>query len=539
MPAVKNATDTPVRVEKEYVAPHRAETVWTTCANQVRRGLPVIDFVQSVWAFTPDMIPRPQTGRPYKLRYDLLRAFAYEEERKSFTALAHLMEDILAQLSKENNGYLRRTHAKVVNARATRDRSMEGDGGTRPDLTWTMSSPESMRAWREVWENCLAFVEVKKTGINLRRIDSDIVVDLSSLSLASGSTPEPDTPVVNETKKRKRTDDSAPVEDEGPHKRRRGLHVTFAVAHNASRLHDDEFHAALYITEMMSRHVRSFSSGFSILKSTVTLWYGDRMGLVASEPFDLLKEPDKFLLVVAALGSAGMHEFGFPPFFEGTKVMFPSGTARGLDGSLLNEDLAFEVQTDLPTYKRYEAVGKGTMVIPVRATGNAESKFGSGVLVAKRAWSLRSSPSEAQAIKTVVTALRTHAPRYLKYVADLKCYVEQTATEHNLPRVLMLGLMERERCYRLMVSTRYEPLQKLKSAAEFEKVFVDTVRAHRWVAEVANYLHGDISRNNLMFHRQGEEVIGILCDWDAAHARDRVDEAVYDLDPPEDVLKSA
>ena len=130
----------------------------------------------------------------------------------------------------------------------------------------------------------------------------------------------------------------------------------------------------------------------------------------------------------------------------------------------------------LSTYRRYEAIGKGTMVIPVRATGNAAAKFGNGLFVAKRTWSMRSSPSEAHALKVILTALKAWAPRYLKHVADLKCYVEQTATEHDLPRILMPGLMDKERCYRLLISTRYEPLQKLRSAAEFRKVFVDTVR---------------------------------------------------------------
>ncbi|KZT68229.1 hypothetical protein DAEQUDRAFT_766420 [Daedalea quercina L-15889] len=543
MPPVKAATaDTPVRLEKEFVSPHRAETVWTSCAQDVRRGLPVADFVRAVWAFSPDMIPRPQgAARHYTLRYDLLRAYTYAEERASFTALAALMEDLLAQLAREK-GYLRRVDARVVNARATRDRAMEGEGGTRPDLMWTVSPREGLTSWRTVWENCLAFVEIKKSPTRLWPTD-DVAVDLEAfrdaLPVALDAEPLTSPPAAHGSRKRKRVlDDAASRHDDGPHKRRRGLHATFNVAHRAGTLQEDEFHAALYITEMLSRHARSFASGLSVLKTTVTLWYGDRMGLVASEPFDFLKEPHKFLLAVAALGSASMHEFGFPPFFEGTKVIIPSGTARGLDGSLLSEDLAFDIQAALPTYRRYEAVGKGTMVIPVRATGNAQSKFGDGVLVAKRTWSRRTSPNEAHALRMILAALKAHTPRYLKHVADLWCYVEQTASEHDLPRALVPGLMENERCYRLMVSTRYEPLQNLRSAAEFRKVFVDTVRAHRWVAEVANFLHGDVSRNNLMFHREGKDVVGVLCDWDAAHARDRVDEAIYDLNPPDNVYET-
>lgn len=481
MPPIKKATpsvDISVTVEKEYVASHRAETVWTSCSKEVRRGIPVTDFVRAVWAYTPDMIPRPHGARRYKLRYNLLRAFTYETDRSSYTALACLMEDILVQLSRDATGYTRRVEARVVNARATRDRSMEGEGGVRPDLTWMVPSREAMQSWRRVWESCLAFVEVKKSPTRLGVLD-DVAVDLSAfrgeLSMDWDTVPSSSTPVAS--KKRKRFDeDSAPLVDEGPLKRRRGLRVTFSIPHDSSPLQEDEFHAALYITEMLSRHARSFASGFSVHKTSVTLWYGDRMGLIASEPFDFLKEPHKLVFIVAALGAAGMHEFGFPPFFEGSRVIFPSGTARDLYGSLLSEDLAFDVQTTLPTYRRYEAIGKGTMVIPVRAMGNAETKFGSELLVAKRTWSMRSSPNEAHALKSILTTLKARAPRYLDYVADLKCYVEQTASQHDLPRILLPGLMEQERCYRLMVSTRYEPLQKLRSAAEFQKVFVDTVR---------------------------------------------------------------
>lgn len=477
MPPIKSATpsvDLSVGVEKEYVAPHRAETVWTTCSKEVKRGIPITDFVRAVWAYTPDMIPRPHGARRYKLRYDLLRSFTYDTERSSYTALACLMEDILVQLRRDATGYTRRVEARVFNARATRDRAMEGEGGVRPDLTWMVPSREAMQSWRRVWESCLAFVEVKKSPTRLG-VMGDVVIDLSAFQGELGMDWE--TGPAASSRKRKRSDeDSAPLAEEAPLKRRRGLRVTFSLPHNASPLQEDEFHAALYITEMLSRHVRSFASGFSVHKTAVTLWYGDRMGLIASEPFDFIKEPHKLILVVAALGAAGMHEFGFPPFFEDSKVMFPSGTARDLDGSLLSEDLVFDVQTTLPTYRRYEAIGKGTMVIPVRATGNAEAKFGSGLLVAKRTWSTRSSPNEAHALKAILSALKARAPRYLKYVVDLKCYVEQTASEHDLPRILMPGLMEKERCYRLMISTRYEPLQKLRSAAEFRKVFVDTVR---------------------------------------------------------------
>ncbi|KAH9920786.1 uncharacterized protein B0H18DRAFT_956917 [Fomitopsis serialis] len=69
--------------------------------------------------------------------------------------------------------------------------------------------------------------------------------------------------------------------------------------------------------------------------------------------------------------------------------------------------------------------------------------------------------------------------------------------------------MGKEWCYRLTVWTRYEQLQKLSCAAEFKKVSVGTVCAHRWVAEVANFLCSGISWNNLMFYLHAVSVFDL------------------------------
>ena len=40
--------------------------------------------------------------------------------------------------------------------------------------------------------------------------------------------------------------------------------------------------------------------------------------------------------------------------------------------------------------------------------------------------------------------------------------------------------------------------------------------AHHWAYTTAHVLHRDISMNNIMWYKCGDEVVGVLCDWDLA-----------------------
>ena len=569
-----SAQPSSVALEKDGIRSEAASTVRKNCKLAVKRGLPVIEFVRIVWGYTPEMIPDRFNGQPYNLKRDLVNTYFEGTERGSYTAFAALVTDLLAQLYQEDATeddvlVARRVRAMVMNTREEKDIRMIKARGAKPDLTWSTIQSGS-QCWRTTWESCLAFIEIKRTEIRVFPC-ADLSINLRAFSTFSEADESAQDSVRYAASKTghngaalKRQPISSPVEDERSIKRtcRRdspALEYKGQSAYQVSTLDDEDFHAVLYVMEMLERNVRSYASGFSVRDTTVTLWYGDRMGLVTSSRFDLLEEPHFLLLVVAALGDADEDRFGVSPYLTGASfgdfdrsgLLLPPMRSRDAYGVPLRKQLVLKTYHPgvLVPGQRYVVVGAGTMIFPVKAI-TTESTLVDEVLIAKISWPLESSTSETSTLKAVLIALREKAPRYCKHVTEMRCYVEESFADHGLPRAAMLDMdTESPRRFVLMVMKKYEPLHNVASVSEFKCVFIDVVRgrvkavshkstclpqipAHWWVAETADVLHADISVNNIMFYREDSRVLGVLMDWDHALARDPVEVAKYDLEVP-------
>ncbi|KAH9832310.1 uncharacterized protein C8Q71DRAFT_714378 [Rhodofomes roseus] len=526
--------------EKAYVRRRKGDAV-NKCSTEIKRGLPVLDFISTVWSFTPQAIPEG----PYELSHELVNLYLQASERQSYMHIAEILKDLLAQLpacpdddmdgGDSDLGSPRRLPTFIVNTRVILDGSMVREGGTTPDLMW--SHNRGTTQWRDNWESCLAFVEIKHSPTADFFLSQDIKIDLSAFSKRPAGkqrlrshTPseytecDSDSEMVDgeasddeEDNELKRSPSTASDFDEPAAKRpcRRSsissLTLVDVPSDQNRPLDEYEFHAALYIAEMMERSIRSYASGFSVEDTTVTLWYGDRMGLVTSAEFDFLEEPHLLLLTAAALDAANIERFGVLPFLrtpghgsDDATLVFPKGRACDALGEPIGEEFRFRLCDDeAPSCKTSDTmVGAGTMIfyletIPERRDLDGEE------FVAKVSWPLERSVTETAFLRAVTTGLRNKAPRYT-------------------PRRFML-----------MVMKRYEPLWDVEHVSEFRSVFVDVVRAHHWVAETSDILHGDISLGNIMFYRQyNGKVIGVLMDWDHSLRRNREEEAMFDLEVP-------
>ncbi|KAF5381482.1 hypothetical protein D9757_008134 [Collybiopsis confluens] len=80
------------------------------------------------------------------------------------------------------------------------------------------------------------------------------------------------------------------------------------------------------------------------------------------------------------------------------------------------------------------------------------------------------------------------------------------------------------RSLRATVLEKLEPLSSLKSAREFAQVFYDILQIHRWLYEHPRILHRDLSMANIMYRREGDNVYGVLNDFDLSLFRTRMDE---------------
>ncbi|EPT05417.1 hypothetical protein FOMPIDRAFT_1021270, partial [Fomitopsis schrenkii] len=290
-----------------------------------------------------------------------------------------------------------------------------------------------------------------------------------------------------------------------------------------------------YLNEVMSHNVRSYAIGWLIQDDKLRLVYGDRMGVDAN----------LFLLVVAAMGAAGVHELGIHPNvhyprlrgdepwmcrdvfdkehgYEGATLHVEG---QGEDGSgVLEYEFDVDKKTHRSLYTEFGMIGRGTTVVPVKARPRAEAASGAQAsksedLVAKIAWPHAARTGEDVFIRKVRSGLKKGGKKQiLQHIVDLKAWMTKDMKEMGLPRHAM-GLCPDEqdvRVCRILIMKCYRPLQAIESQADFHLVFVQVVRAHHWVYVTSKVLHCDISMNNIMWFRRGKEIIGVLCDWDLA-----------------------
>ncbi|GBE90117.1 hypothetical protein SCP_1801410 [Sparassis crispa] len=258
------------------------------------------------------------------------------------------------------------------------------------------------------------------------------------------------------------------------------------------RVNDEDWKSAWYNWLMMSHNIRSYTSGFTVDGLDVTLWYADRMGLVYSSPFNFLQQPHLLLLVIAALGSADLSTLGVSPYLEfpsrtfqawhGATIVVPDGHARDIDNRAL-EQLVFNVDICRKLSMQSGILCKGTAVLPIMAIGTAAQKFGRDELVVKAAWPFGAVSSEHRLIRMLTRGLRRQKPDFLKHVVELKCSVNRSLKELNLPRIFIHGppiwKSSNSPVFRMQIMKKYERLQCIECVDEFKTVFVDVVRGEQ------------------------------------------------------------
>ncbi|KAF5365039.1 hypothetical protein D9757_013097 [Collybiopsis confluens] len=91
------------------------------------------------------------------------------------------------------------------------------------------------------------------------------------------------------------------------------------------------------------------------------------------------------------------------------------------------------------------------------------------------------------------------------------------------PDIIFFPIHNSMRSLRVVVMEKPEPLSSLRSAREFAQVFYDILQIHRWLYKHPKILHCDLSMANIMFRREGDEVYGVLNDFDLSSFRSRMD----------------
>ncbi|KAI0075673.1 hypothetical protein K474DRAFT_1708853 [Panus rudis PR-1116 ss-1] len=225
----------------------------------------------------------------------------------------------------------------------------------------------------------------------------------------------------------------------------------------------------------------------------------------------------------------------------GLKLKGASSVPKALDsnGKQVTQPLTFsiDVSPQRRLYTIYGIIGRGTTVIPIKVAGHQATAKALRVesdmpLVAKLAWQHVGRKEDAL-LRRIRRAIRVaqdaESKSILKHVVDMKCSLSLSMDSPciHLPRAFMSALPKIHgrdlREFRLLILEAYEPLANLTKVDDFKKVFLETFKAHHWIWTNAGVLHRDISNNNVMFRRRGDQVEGVLCDWDLSSTKEDLD----------------
>lgn len=242
---------------------------------------------------------------------------------------------------------------------------------------------------------------------------------------------------------------------------------------------------------MFRSSIRAYGTGLTIEGYNVRLYYLDRFGLVQTDPFNFVENPELLVLVVAALRSAHSSALGLSPFLHlndielhGCKVKFnhvcdPEGQ-DSQDSALWRFEIDLSEGRSLFTSRK--ALGRATTVVPVRMLKKGTGKANPVIdetkprMVWKTAYAHKDYEAEDEIIISVRQSLAAMGKGHiLKHVVELVCSMSATVSELNLPRAFLGHTEAPDRIFRSMILVEYLHLSQVNNVAEFRVIYTDVV----------------------------------------------------------------
>ena len=248
-----------------------------------------------------------------------------------------------------------------------------------------------------------------------------------------------------------------------------------------------ELKTAELLLALMSSNVRSYTTGIAIRGFVATFWYADRMGVVTSKAFHILHEPYHLWIAGVAMAKARTTPMGWCPLISFTSPRHVDFRQVRLNAEKVQD--AQGLQLDGVSFKSagdetvprtaMDVVGRGTAVLGVVATGKTRVELGSDPLVVKIIWATQHNHAEDTIVRTVRRSLKHSKKQYLPFITDLKCSLELSMDDLDLPRAHMsIPIPADERVFRMQIMPHYLPLVTVESVSDFRTIFQDVVEGH-------------------------------------------------------------
>ncbi|KAF8826602.1 hypothetical protein HHX47_DHR5000074 [Lentinula edodes] len=297
---------------------------------------------------------------------------------------------------------------------------------------------------------------------------------------------------------------------------------------------------ASYAKEMLSNgFIRNHAMGITADDSGFRFQYYDRSKVVESQPFHILNDESKTLLMamVCQLNKLSTEKLGFIPNLD----------LNEFDHLRNPEQLTFNFKDDPSTlvgatytftgsdgrrrrlkitkvlYRAEGIIGRCSIVVEVvclceeadcvwHEEGNQKTR------VMKISFPSKTRPCEdgliGEARSKAESSGQRWALNHLPEVIDSITfpYHEHTTVQGRLKKHLKDDY--EERVMRVTFLEKLHPLSELTDPREYAQVFYDILQIHQWLYECVGILHRDLSSGNIMYRRIDGKVYGVLNDFD-------------------------
>lgn len=281
---------------------------------------------------------------------------------------------------------------------------------------------------------------------------------------------------------------------------------------------------------------RIFNIGISIRDTKASLSYFDRMAGFQSKWFDFVDQPKLFALIIYALTSSTAITSGSNPFLYAPNDINSPTTIRTPISEMTGAFFKFPKTTGLPKIHQFfnfkivktihfpiGIIGRVTGVYHTIAT-NPDQPGISRDAALKLSWQPTGPKRRREPEATTIQNIRDRVPpmwrRHLPEILFGATYTPEALGIPWYPTPPNLNVNEdlERRDLHVLATPLYRRLEEVNTAEELFIVWCHAFEAHHQVYAAGKYLHRDLSINNIMFTRDGDNgpVIGILNDFDLA-----------------------
>ncbi|KAF8604090.1 hypothetical protein BDV93DRAFT_120594 [Ceratobasidium sp. AG-I] len=252
--------------------------------------------------------------------------------------------------------------------------------------------------------------------------------------------------------------------------------------------------SASYGTEMLCSSIsRCHSIGLAIRDGIVWVWWYDRQGAIQSHGIDIIRNLRHFLVLLLTFQRFNLEQWGF-----NTKLN--PGVER------IHRD-ATETEK---IYQQYSLAGKSTRVLGAASRSphpRSSSSLANTKLVAKSYW-----PNVLRLSEGIIITHAVEKAGSTDHLPDLICSSDGYLTKSIRDELGLESPKGTCRVFRIAIFERLDPITKLEGEA-FLKAWLECIKCH-YTLWNGGIQHRDLSLSNLMLRTKGDQLFGVVNDWD-------------------------